>query len=79
MSAPPTPWPCRSGTTASEASSRLPSPCALTCPTPTIAPSSSATTKWGQLRLMRFRFASLMRRRIVGWSASVAARMVTGD
>ena len=35
--------------TAIDASSRLPSPCVLTCPIPTIAPPSSATRKFGQV------------------------------
>src|SRR6202035_3700873 len=35
-------------------------------------------TKVGQRRPMRFRFASLIRRRMVAWSAWVAGRIVSG-
>src|SRR6266851_3524920 len=78
MTAFPMPWPCRAGTTAIDASSRLPSPCDLTWPIPITSPSSSATTKFGQRRFMRGKRTSLMRRRILGWSASVAGRVVSG-
>src|SRR5713226_8367275 len=78
MTSVPMPWPCRAGTTAIDANSRLPSPCDLTWPIPITTPSSSATTKFGQRRLMRGKRTSLMRRRILGWSAAVAGRMVRG-
>src|SRR6266849_4119697 len=78
MTAFPMPSPCRASTTAIDANSRLPSPCDLTWPIPTTTPSSSATTKFGQRRFMRGTRTSLMRRRILGWSASVAGRVVSG-
>src|SRR5229473_3333126 len=78
MTAFPMPWPCRAGTTAIDASSRLPSPCDLTWPMPITSPASSATTKFGQRRFMRGKRTSLMRRTIPAWSASVAGRMVRG-
>src|SRR5712691_2617304 len=78
MIAIPMPWPCRAGSTAIDANSRLPSPCDLTWPIPITTPSSSATTKFGQRRFTRGKRTSLMRRKIPGWSASFAGRMVRG-
>src|SRR5712692_9629973 len=78
MIAVPMPSPCRAGTTAIDANSRLPSPCDLTWPIPITTPSSSATMKFGQRRFMRGKRTSLIRRRILGWSASVAGRVVSG-
>ena len=71
----PMPRACRSGSTATDASSRVPDPWTRTWAHATTVPSSSATRNRRQSRSRGLRWASWTRSWIALASASVAARM----